>query len=118
MQTPTTTPSGFALFLPLIIIALTLLVPIARILRRTGHSRWCCVLGMIPLANMIGLWVLAYIPWPGCGQNVKLTQLQRGSLISRGLVSGYFSSTYPPSPLLEPNLVYFVTTGCPHFSRQ
>jgi uncharacterized membrane protein YhaH (DUF805 family) len=58
------TPGGFALFLPLIIISLTLLIPIQRILHRTGHSRWWCLLGIVPLANVIGLWLLAFIRWP------------------------------------------------------
>jgi uncharacterized membrane protein YhaH (DUF805 family) len=62
MQQPT--PGGIALFLPLLFILPILLIPVARILRRTGHSRWWCLLGFIPFVNLIGLWVLAYVPWP------------------------------------------------------
>jgi hypothetical protein len=41
-----------------------LLVPIARIIRRTGNSPWWCLLFFVPLGNLIGLWLLAFLPWP------------------------------------------------------
>lgn len=59
-----TTPGGVALFLPLIIIWLLFMPPVARILRRTGHSRWWCLIAWIPFVNFVGLWILAYVPWP------------------------------------------------------
>jgi len=58
------TNDAILVYVPLIIICLLLLPPIGRILRRTGHSPWWCVLAVIPLANLIGLWVLAYGRWP------------------------------------------------------
>ena len=58
------TPGGIVLFLPLILISLLFLPPVVRILKRTGHSPWWCLIAWIPLANFIGLWILAYIPWP------------------------------------------------------
>jgi uncharacterized membrane protein YhaH (DUF805 family) len=64
-----TTPSGIALFVPLIIISLLLLPPVARILRRTGHSQWWCLLAFIPVANLLGLWMLAYARWPAVDKN-------------------------------------------------
>jgi uncharacterized membrane protein YhaH (DUF805 family) len=39
-------------------------VPVARILRRVGLSGWWCVIALIPVLNMVGLWVLAYVRWP------------------------------------------------------
>jgi hypothetical protein len=40
------------------------LIPLARILRRTGRTRWWSILAVIPIASLIGLWVLAFTPWP------------------------------------------------------
>lgn len=60
-QTPA---NGFITFIPLIILSLVFLIPVARILRRTGHSRWWCLLALIPLVNGIGVWVLAFVRWP------------------------------------------------------
>jgi hypothetical protein len=40
------------------------LVPIARILRRAGFSRWWCIVWAIPVLNVIALWVFAFAPWP------------------------------------------------------
>lgn len=39
--------------------------PISKILRRMGFSGWWAVLSFIPLANFIGLWIIAVTPWPG-----------------------------------------------------
>ena len=39
-------------------------IPTARILRRTGYSRWWTLLYFIPLVNIVALWVLAYRRWP------------------------------------------------------
>jgi hypothetical protein len=38
-------------------------VPVARILGRLGLSRWWVVLAFVPILNLIGLWILAFIPW-------------------------------------------------------
>ncbi len=55
----------FSIFHWLIVILLvTFLIPIARILRRTGHSPLWCLLWFVPLANVIALWVFAFKPWP------------------------------------------------------
>jgi uncharacterized membrane protein YhaH (DUF805 family) len=39
-------------------------VPVWRILGRTGHSGWWCLLMFIPLVNIVGLWVFAFVSWP------------------------------------------------------
>jgi predicted PurR-regulated permease PerM len=41
-----------------------LLFPIARILRRAGHSGWWSIVFVLPILNFIGLWVFAYVRWP------------------------------------------------------
>ncbi len=41
------------------------LYPVGRVLRRTGYSAWWAPLYLIPFVNLIGLWTLAYVRWPG-----------------------------------------------------
>jgi hypothetical protein len=43
----------------------TLGVPVARILRRMGLSRWWVLVGFLPVLNLLGLWLLAFVRWPG-----------------------------------------------------
>jgi hypothetical protein len=43
-------------------------IPTARIVARTGHSRWWTVLYFIPIVNIAALWVLAYRRWPAVDQ--------------------------------------------------
>jgi hypothetical protein len=38
--------------------------PIGIILRRVGFSPWWAILAFVPLANVVGLWVLATTAWP------------------------------------------------------
>lgn len=51
------------LVMMLILMAL-FLVPVWRILKRTGHSGWWSLIIFIPLVNLIGFWLLAYVKWP------------------------------------------------------
>jgi hypothetical protein len=46
-------------------------IPAARILGRVGMNRWWSVLAVIPLANLVGLWVFAFSRWPAGGQNAS-----------------------------------------------
>ena len=41
------------------------LYPLGRILIRVGFSPFWCVLALIPVVNVIALWVLAFADWPG-----------------------------------------------------
>lgn len=47
-----------------LIVLLLVMFPVAKILQRTGHSRWWVLLALVPIANLVGLWVLAVKPWP------------------------------------------------------
>lgn len=44
-----------------------LLYPIGRILMRIGLSPFWAILVFVPVLNLIGLWLLAFINWPGKG---------------------------------------------------
>jgi predicted ABC-type exoprotein transport system permease subunit len=54
----------FIQLLPLTIVMLILVVPTAKILRRIGYSRAWALLWLIPIVNIIALWVLASAKWP------------------------------------------------------
>jgi hypothetical protein len=53
---------------PVTALALVLLaVPlwmIGRVLRRAGYSPWWALLVLVPLVNLVALWVFAYVRWP------------------------------------------------------
>jgi hypothetical protein len=38
--------------------------PAARLCRRLGWSPWLGILALVPIANVVLLWYLAYAPWP------------------------------------------------------
>jgi hypothetical protein len=55
----------FSIFHWLILfVLLANLIPISRILSRTGHSPLWCLLILFPFLNMILLWVFAFKSWP------------------------------------------------------
>ena len=39
--------------------------PASVILRRLGFNGWWGLVAPIPVVNLIALWVIAYIDWPG-----------------------------------------------------
>ena len=46
-----------------IAFALLLIWPLARVLKRIGFSPWLSLVSVIPLGNIILLWVVAYSDW-------------------------------------------------------
>ena len=39
-------------------------IPVGMILKRIGFSGWWSVLAFVPIAKLVGLWVLAFGRWP------------------------------------------------------
>jgi hypothetical protein len=49
----------------LIVLGLAIvLLPFAKILRRTGYSGWWVLLWFVPVVNIIALWLWAFGRWP------------------------------------------------------
>jgi uncharacterized membrane protein YhaH (DUF805 family) len=41
-----------------------LVLPVAKILSKAGFSGWWSLLAVIPIVNVICLWLFAFIRWP------------------------------------------------------
>ena len=54
---------GFG-FIWMIIYIAVMVIPIAKILGRIGFNQWWAAFAIIPLVNLIFLWILAFIDWP------------------------------------------------------
>jgi len=50
--------------IPILIILALAVIPYWKIWSRTGHSGAWSLLMLVPLANLISLWVLAFKEWP------------------------------------------------------
>jgi hypothetical protein len=48
----------------LLVSLFLLLVPVVRLLRRTGHHAVWCLLALFPVLNLIAFWFFAFKPWP------------------------------------------------------
>ena len=53
---------GFGFFW--IIMIAVMVIPIAKILGRIGFSQWWAAVAIVPMVNLIFLWILAFIDWP------------------------------------------------------
>jgi hypothetical protein len=45
--------------------------PISRVLKRLGFSGWWSLLAIVPLANLVSLWIVAFTPWPRDGRAIE-----------------------------------------------
>ncbi|MGB8621921.1 MAG: hypothetical protein WCD16_03785 [Paracoccaceae bacterium] len=51
-------------FFMLLIYAVLVVVPFYKLWQRTGHNGWIALLMIIPLVNVVMLYVLAFKEWP------------------------------------------------------
>ena len=58
--------SGLSLWHWLIVLAIFFMYgyPIGRVLGRIGYTPWFAILMFLPVANLIGLWAIAFARWP------------------------------------------------------
>jgi len=56
----------------LVIVALvSAVIPPVKILMKAGYSGWWCLIGFVPIVNIIMLWVFAYADWPSLRQALR-----------------------------------------------
>lgn len=53
----------------MLLLSIALFVLFARVVRRAGFSRWWVLLALVPLVNLVVLWVFAYTRWPALEQD-------------------------------------------------
>jgi len=46
-----------------VVVAALFAIPAGMVLKRTGHSMWWALLCFVPVAALLGLWVLAFTRW-------------------------------------------------------
>lgn len=51
-------------FVPFFVLMGLLVYPVSRVVRRAGFSAWWSLLALVPLGNIVGLWLLAFKRWP------------------------------------------------------
>jgi hypothetical protein len=54
-----------------ILFVILVAVPVASILARAGRSRWWTIVAFVPLLNLVGLWVFAFVRWPSVDRHAK-----------------------------------------------
>lgn len=54
-------------------VVLVPLIFLARILNKAGFSGWFSLLSLVPLLNLIFLWVFAFIDWPNLDQKESIS---------------------------------------------
>jgi phosphoglycerol transferase MdoB-like AlkP superfamily enzyme len=60
----TTSYYGHIGIVPILVILALAVIPYWKIWSRTGHSGAWSLLMLVPIANLISLWVLAFKDWP------------------------------------------------------
>ncbi|MGB3277655.1 MAG: hypothetical protein WBA92_00530 [Pseudorhodobacter sp.] len=55
---------GFSGLLMIVVYAAVVVVPFYQLWKRTGHNGWLSLLMLIPLVNLVMLYVLAFKQWP------------------------------------------------------
>jgi uncharacterized membrane protein YhaH (DUF805 family) len=57
---------GLSIFHLLIVIGVLVLylIPAVKILRKAGYSGWWCLILLVPLVNIIMIYVFAFADWP------------------------------------------------------
>ncbi len=56
------------------VILFLFLVPIVKLLRRTGHHAMWCLFAIVPGLNLVAFWVFAFKPWPTDSASVKVAK--------------------------------------------
>ena len=52
------------ILIELAVVLLVVVWPCFRVLSRLGFSPWLALLMIVPIVNLIALWVFAYARWP------------------------------------------------------
>ncbi|MDR5853570.1 hypothetical protein P9239_16255 [Caballeronia sp. LZ062] len=56
-------------WLIVIVFCVLTIYPYVRIVKRTGHSGWWVLTGLLLIVNFVMLWVFAFARWPAIDSN-------------------------------------------------
>jgi uncharacterized membrane protein YhaH (DUF805 family) len=56
-------------FITLGVMLVVYVIPAVMILRKAGYSGWWCLLGFVPIVNIVMIWVFAFADWPNLRQS-------------------------------------------------
>ncbi|MEM8788313.1 MAG: hypothetical protein AAGE76_08620 [Pseudomonadota bacterium] len=56
--------------LGMVLFLILLVPPYWQLWKRTGHSGWISLLMILPIVNLILIWVLAFKRWPALDSNI------------------------------------------------
>ncbi len=48
----------------LVAVIVIYFVPITQIIHKAGYSRWWILIWLVPIANIVFLWIFAFSRWP------------------------------------------------------
>jgi hypothetical protein len=48
----------------IVIVLVVFVFPLVKIIRKAGYSGWWILIWLVPLANIVMLWVFAFADWP------------------------------------------------------
>lgn len=63
--------AGGAHLLWMLVVAVIVILPAWRICARAGFSGWLGILAIVPIANLILLYFLAFADWPALRQHAR-----------------------------------------------
>lgn len=63
--------NGFGMVFPLLAFLALVGVPAAVIVGKAGYSRWWVILALVPMVNLLALWLFAFSRWPAIRQTDK-----------------------------------------------
>jgi len=48
----------------IVVVWLLPMFPISNILKKAGYSPWWALIYVVPIGNLVALWIFAYTKWP------------------------------------------------------
>jgi uncharacterized membrane protein YhaH (DUF805 family) len=64
-------PDTFSGFVIIAVLVAITVVPFIRIFQKAGRTGWWAVLMLIPVVNIVVLWIFAFSQWPALDRNSK-----------------------------------------------
>ena len=65
----------FVILIVVFFFAIVLLIPYFMIFKKAGFSPWLCLLMVLPVVNLVMLYLLAFMEWPSLKQKMPPPQV-------------------------------------------